>query len=740
MKNKQKIDIIRSLNKIKGVYFLIPAAFILILYFLLPFILNYPPNSIDNQFQKDVDGLIYSHQFVFLSTSGIFVFIIFLLKDLSKIKKLYLSIDENNNIQKNIDKIIQITSKTPMKIYLIQILVPIILIPSFIIIIGTETVVAFKISIVFILFFSLSAVISFVLSQKEFQKIIINLFETNKMYENKIIKKTKRTSISTKIMLEIVPLILIALLFTSILAYIMNTKVVGDLYHEIYKSQLQKEFWDEKYTNKEDIFKKIKMYKYKPEEVTFFIIEENGDYFTSDGTKLTDFFVNYALRGINENRTYEYYCIDREGTFISIQTLSGETYLVGLAYDTYSPQLLIALIIAVIILFVIIFLILLYIASKLSKDIELIRNSLQKISEDESIERMLIVTVNDETGELTDAYNKIQQLTIDHIKEIEDSRGKIVEQERLASLGQMIGGIAHNLKTPILSIAGAAEGIKDLSDEMDESLITPTVTLEDKKEILEEQLEWVEKIKVHLEYMNDIITVVKGQATTFTTDRIEVFTVKDLFKNVEILTAHEFKNSLTKIEIINNVSKDFVIKGDFNSLLQIVNNVIVNAIQSYEGKPNNKVRLIANIGDKSDDLIISVQDYGKGMSKDVQNKLFKQMVTTKGKYGTGLGLYMSYSTIKGKFSGDIRFESEEGKGTIFHIIVPMQKKDDKTVKTKIISEHIPMSVDDDIDINENKREDIYIKNEEEELKEKENKKVKETKSKIVNKKEDKKNK
>ena len=58
------------------------------------------------------------------------------------------------------------------------------------------------------------------------------------------------------------------------------------------------------------------------------------------------------------------------------------------------------------------------------------------------------------------------------------------------------------------------------------------------------------------------------------------------------------------------------------------------------------------------------------MKKEVQDKLFKEMVTTKGKNGTGLGLFMSYSNIKAHFNGNITFESEEGNGTAFHIIIP----------------------------------------------------------------------
>ena len=60
------------------------------------------------------------------------------------------------------------------------------------------------------------------------------------------------------------------------------------------------------------------------------------------------------------------------------------------------------------------------------------------------------------------------------------------------------------------------------------------------------------------------------------------------------------------------------------------------------------------------------------MPKKVKDKLFKEMITTKGKNGTGLGLYMSYSTVRAHFSGDISVESEENQGTTFVITLPLK--------------------------------------------------------------------
>ena len=117
-----------------------------------------------------------------------------------------------------------------------------------------------------------------------------------------------------------------------------------------------------------------------------------------------------------------------------------------------------------------------------------------------------------------------------------------------------------------------------------------------------------------------------------------------------------------------NVDDMISLSGNVNSLVQVINNIISNAIQAYNGEPDKNIDLIAQISDNKLELI--VRDYGPGLPKVVQENLFKKMITTKGKSGTGLGLFMSYSNIKAHFHGDMRFVTKEGKGTSFIITLP----------------------------------------------------------------------
>lgn len=259
---------------------------------------------------------------------------------------------------------------------------------------------------------------------------------------------------------------------------------------------------------------------------------------------------------------------------------------------------------------------------------------------------------------------------IEDMQKLKDNQESLMESERLASLGQLIGGIAHNLKTPIMSIAGAAEGLNDLIKEYDSSIDDPTVNNQDHHDIAKDMSEWIVKIKNYTEYMSDIITAVKGQAVTLSESEDVSFDLDELVKRVNILMKHELKNSFTYLNIQMKTDSKTVIHGDVNSLVQVINNMISNAIQSYNGKAEQNIDLI--LAKQNDNLVISVRDYGSGLPDKVKDKLFKEMITTKGKNGTGLGLYMSYSTIKAHFNGDITFESENGKGTTFNIALPVQ--------------------------------------------------------------------
>lgn len=254
-----------------------------------------------------------------------------------------------------------------------------------------------------------------------------------------------------------------------------------------------------------------------------------------------------------------------------------------------------------------------------------------------------------------------------NIEAIKEQQAILLEQERLASLGQLIGGIAHNLKTPIMSISGGIEALKDLTYEYRDSIGDKSVTEQDHKEIAMEMMTWLDKMKPYCSYMSDVISAVKGQAVQMIATGSVKFTVDEVVKRVNLLLKHELNRYHCVLKVESHIDMSTEIKGEVNNLVQVFDNIIINAMQAYEGRSGVIELTIVRSGDNVE---FTFKDYGKGIPKNVADRLFKEMITTKGKNGTGLGLYMSHSTIKGRFGGSMSFTTKEGSGTTFFISIP----------------------------------------------------------------------
>ncbi|MEM5779673.1 MAG: histidine kinase N-terminal 7TM domain-containing protein, partial [Lawsonibacter sp.] len=118
--------------------------------------------------------------------------------------------------------------------------------------------------------------------------------------------------------------------------------------------------------------------------------------------------------------------------------------------------------------------------------------------------------INEKLAGFVVIFKDISQLK-KSMHQLQDSQNRMMEQERFAFLGQMIGGLAHNLKTPIMSISGCVSAADNLVDECLSSLEDPNVNSDDYREIYGEMRDWHQKILESTAYMSDIITAIKGQ-------------------------------------------------------------------------------------------------------------------------------------------------------------------------------------------------------------------------------------
>ena len=259
------------------------------------------------------------------------------------------------------------------------------------------------------------------------------------------------------------------------------------------------------------------------------------------------------------------------------------------------------------------------------------------------------------------------------MRQLQDSQNRMMEQERFAFLGQMMGGLAHNLKTPIMSISGCISAADTLIDECLSSLSDPCVTADDYREIYGEMRAWFQKIQESTAYMSDIITAIKGQATSVSAFDESLFTLDELLKRTTMLMRHELISAGCTLVAEYKSPRNITLHGDINNLVQVLGNLVTNAIFAQKQVGGGCITL--GLEPEGGQVKIYVKDTGPGISPTIRNRLFKEMVTSKGAQGSGLGLYISNAVVHGKFNGTMWCEDTPGGGAIFGMTIPLDPAD-----------------------------------------------------------------
>ncbi|MFZ5352310.1 MAG: HAMP domain-containing sensor histidine kinase [Bacillota bacterium] len=647
------------------IYNIVTIVVLAIFYPLIPILMGYAPNFIESTIAL---GSSYNLQYIVVILFTVIIGTIYLLFALKGMGRWSTMIGD---IDKYADKIKAIRRKCinlPYLLYFIQLTfinVPVIIAAIIISIMNNMPIVlAVKVITVIFSLFSLAAVFSYAFAKKLFTKILFKTFRGEKL-------EGKRINLRTKIFIQVIPMLIVAILFTGTLGYSRLIEEKGEVVFNIYHQELQNKFSEiDTVKDENHIFDILMDIKLKDIYTDYFVVKPDGSIITSSGVAPTKTFIYYINNPYNDIRIYGD-TNEVQGALIKVKGINGE-YIAGIRFQLSSDTTVLYFLFGLFALLIVNVFVLMYFSKTLSGEISLVAESLTEIAEGEKVDldRKIAVTSNDEIGDLIVAFNKILDREKEHLKEVEEKHEIMMEQERLASLGQLMGGIAHNMRTPIMSISGAIEGLKELINEYSAAIDDPQVMKEDHKEIAKEMLEWTDKMRPYCSYMSDIITAIRGQTLQSSSDAALSFTLGDLLKRVDILMSHELKKYHCELKTSFMIDMKTEIRGEMSALVQILNNLVLNAIDSYDGEGGD---ITLNVKVENGRAVFEVKDHGKGIPENLQGKIFKQMITTKGKSGTGLGLYMSNSSLKARFGGKMWFESEEGRGTSFYISVPIKE-------------------------------------------------------------------
>ena len=238
---------------------------------------------------------------------------------------------------------------------------------------------------------------------------------------------------------------------------------------------------------------------------------------------------------------------------------------------------------------------------------------------------------------------------------IECKQEQLVQSEKLAAIGKVTAGIAHEINNPLNNINLTAEVLLDGVDEMES---------DERKELIRDILSQTERAR-------DIVHHLLSFSRKKTAAREKVNLAKVL-SNILHFLKNEMR--LSNIQLETSIKNDdAIVSGNRNQLEQVLINIILNAIQAMSRGGKLKIDLETDL--KNGRVVIAVQDNGPGMSKDILKHILEPFYTTK-KDGTGLGLSVSYGIIK-DHGGDIKIESREGKGTTVKVILPLALEDNR---------------------------------------------------------------
>jgi signal transduction histidine kinase len=245
---------------------------------------------------------------------------------------------------------------------------------------------------------------------------------------------------------------------------------------------------------------------------------------------------------------------------------------------------------------------------------------------------------------------------------------QLIMQEKMASLGNLVAGVAHEVNSPIGAVYSAADVSRRCVEKIS-MILSTSRTMEELNS--SEQLQKSLKIladnnKVTTAASERIANIVRSLKTFARLDEAD-YQEADILEGLDstlILLEHEIKDRIVVIKNFGDIPK---ISCYPNQLNQVFMNLLMNAVQAIDGEGRITIKTDLEEGK----VTVEISDTGRGIPPQNMAKIFDPGFTTKGVgVGTGLGLSISHNIIK-KHNGDIKVESEKGKGSSFTILLPI---------------------------------------------------------------------
>jgi signal transduction histidine kinase len=293
----------------------------------------------------------------------------------------------------------------------------------------------------------------------------------------------------------------------------------------------------------------------------------------------------------------------------------------------------------------------------LAQDLEEMRQSL------ESNIHNLEFHVNERTKELSQSNQQLSE-TLD---QLQLTQGYLIQSEKLAALGALVAGVAHELNTPIGNSLSVASTLVQTCQNFNETL-NSGMTKSALQSFLDNVSEGNEIINRNLNKASELISGFKQVAMDRTSAQRRNFNLAEFLDETYLTLTPTFKRTAYKVYI--QCPDNIHLNSYPGPLGQVITNLLNNTIiHAFDGCENGEVHIQANLA--REQITLEIKDNGKGISPEHIGKLFDPFFTTKlGNGGNGLGLHIVHNIVSGLLGGSIDVTSTPGKGTCFTILLP----------------------------------------------------------------------
>jgi len=308
-----------------------------------------------------------------------------------------------------------------------------------------------------------------------------------------------------------------------------------------------------------------------------------------------------------------------------------------------------------------------------------VSKNVQAICDEQGNFREILVSVRDLTdlhrlnSELAESKNQLEASNRDleqMIEDLENTHKQLLESEKLASLGSLVAGVAHEINTPLGISITSSTVMHEEVDQLRKKFDSDSLKRSELEAFFGQAEEACKILQTNLTRASELVKSFKQVAVDQTVDDLRKIDLKEYLDEILLSIGPSFKHS--KVSVDYQCEDDVTIETHPGALSQIISNLALNSLtHAYDENSEGVIQIKSRVD--GDSVVIEYADDGKGISRENLKHIFTPFFTTRrGMGGSGLGLSIVYNLVTGTLKGNITAESEEGKGTKFRIEFPQK--------------------------------------------------------------------